>query len=55
MQTSDAMLDQLVTVLEEQDTGSAPAIEAFDIYAGHCTASHIYGVNTDPMGDFTAV
>lgn len=55
MQTSDAMLDQLVTALKEQDTGSAPAIEALDICAGHCTASHIFGVVADPTGDFTAV
>ncbi|KAJ5963523.1 uncharacterized protein N7479_003399 [Penicillium vulpinum] len=55
MQTSESMLDQLVAALEEQDAESATSREAFDICAGHCTASHIFGVVADPAGDFNAV
>ncbi|KAF9894400.1 hypothetical protein FE257_007903 [Aspergillus nanangensis] len=55
MQTSASMLDQLVSALEEQDAASVSSREAFDICAGHCTASHIFGVVADPAGDFNAV
>lgn len=55
MQTSASMLKQLITAIEQQDAASASTIEALDICAGHCTASHIFGVVADPAGDFNAV
>ncbi|KAI9375022.1 hypothetical protein BJX61DRAFT_550311 [Aspergillus egyptiacus] len=55
MQTSASMLDQLVTTLKDPESASPPSRKALEICAGHCTASHIFGVVADPAGDFNAV
>lgn len=55
MQTSESMLDQLITALESQDSDSAPSRKSLEICGGHCTASHIFGVVADAGGDFRAV
>ncbi|KAL5050619.1 hypothetical protein BDW71DRAFT_215869 [Aspergillus fruticulosus] len=55
MQTCSSMLNQLVTAFEEPESVSALSRKALEICAGHCTASHIFGVVADPAGDFNAV
>jgi hypothetical protein len=55
MQTSAFMLDQLVTTLEEQDSASVSLRRILEICAGHCIASHIFGVVADSSSDFNAV
>ncbi|KAL4772376.1 hypothetical protein BDW60DRAFT_207372 [Aspergillus nidulans var. acristatus] len=44
----------LVTTLEEEDLASVSSRRTLEICAGHCTASHIFGV-ADSSGDFNAV